>query len=98
MQLLAEFGMGEVPDRLRAMLEAVGATSTSTGRVTLPRTLLEEAIDHVPNTFRLHGHNPARTIKVGGTSVHLGTGGASVKRWIAERGCIAPRPVRTCTI
>ncbi|MEP4248322.1 trimethylamine methyltransferase family protein [Tateyamaria sp.] len=79
LRLLAKLGMGEVPDRLRAKLEAAGATSTLTGRVALHRVLVEEAIDHAPKTFPLHGRGPARTIKVGGTSVRLGTGGAAVQ-------------------
>ena len=79
LRLLAELGMGEVPDRLRATLEAAGATSTATGRVTLPRTLVEDAIDQAPKTFPLHGRDPARSIEVGGTAVHFGTGGAAVQ-------------------
>ena len=63
----------------RQTLEAAGATSTATGRVTLPRTLVEDAIDQAPKTFPLHGRDPARSIEVGGTAVHFGTGGAAVQ-------------------
>ncbi|MEP5633049.1 MAG: trimethylamine methyltransferase family protein [Tateyamaria sp.] len=79
LRLLAVLGMGKIPDRLRAKLEAAGATSTSTGRVALHRVLVKEAIDHAPKTFPLHGRGPARTIKVGETSVHFVTGGAAVQ-------------------
>ncbi len=79
LKLLSDLGMGEVPARLRASLEAVGGKSLPNGRVTLPRALVEEAIDHAPKTFPLHGRDPARTIEVGGSSVHFGTGGAAVQ-------------------
>lgn len=79
LRLLEDLGMGDVPDRLRATLEAAGATSTPTGRITLPRSLVEDAIAAAPKTFPLHGRDPARSIEVGGTAVHFGTGGAAVQ-------------------
>ena len=79
LRLLAELGMGEVPDKLRATLVAAGASSTPSGRVTLPRTLVEDAIAAAPTTFTLHGRDPDRSIDVGGDAVHFGTGGAAVQ-------------------
>ena len=76
LRLLSDLGMGEVPDRLRATLKAAGAQTLANGRVSLPRTLVEEAIDHAPKTFPLHGRDPTRTIEVGGDGVHFCTGGA----------------------
>ena len=79
LRLLADLGMGEVPDRLRDTLTAAGAVTMPDGRVALPRTLVEDAIDHAPKTFPLHGRDPARSIEVGGDAVHFGTGGAAVQ-------------------
>ncbi|WP_415401518.1 trimethylamine methyltransferase family protein [Tateyamaria sp. SN3-11] len=79
LRLLCDLGMGEVPDRLRATLEAAGAQTLANGRVSLPRTLVEETIEHAPTTFPLHARDPARTIEVGGDAVHFGTGGAAVQ-------------------
>ena len=79
LRLLEDLGMGEVPDRLRTTLEGVGAVFTKAGRITLPRTLVEDAIAAAPTTFALHGRDPARSIEVRGTAVHFGTGGAAVQ-------------------
>eukprot|EP00581_Thalassiosira_minuscula_P023127 CAMPEP_0184419808 /NCGR_PEP_ID=MMETSP0738-20130409/43437_1 /TAXON_ID=385413 /ORGANISM="Thalassiosira miniscula, Strain CCMP1093" /LENGTH=153 /DNA_ID=CAMNT_0026780461 /DNA_START=76 /DNA_END=534 /DNA_ORIENTATION=- len=79
LRLLSDLGMGEVPDRLRDTLEQAGAMSLHNGRVSLPQSLVEEAIDRAPKTFPLHGRDPARSIEVGGASVHFGTGGAAVQ-------------------
>ncbi|WP_299613069.1 trimethylamine methyltransferase family protein [uncultured Tateyamaria sp.] len=79
LRLLSELGMGEVPDRLLQTLEAAGAHSLPNGRISLPKTLVEEAIHKAPKTFPLHGRDPARTIEVGGNAVHFGTGGAAVQ-------------------
>ncbi|WP_299599815.1 trimethylamine methyltransferase family protein [uncultured Tateyamaria sp.] len=79
LRLLADLGMGDVPDRLRETLEQAGAQTLPNGRVALPRTLVEEAIDQTPKTFPLHGRDPTRTIEVGGNAVHFGTGGAAVQ-------------------
>ncbi|MEO0402055.1 MAG: trimethylamine methyltransferase family protein [Pseudomonadota bacterium] len=79
LRLLAELGMGEVPERLRTTLETAGAQSHANGRVTLPTALVEEAIDAAPKKFPLHGRDPSRSIEVGGRAVHFGTGGAAVQ-------------------
>ncbi len=79
LRLLAELGMGEVPDRLHDVLVAAGAQPLANGRVALPAALVEEAIDAAPKSFPLHGRDPARTIEVGGDAVHFGTGGAAVQ-------------------
>lgn len=79
LRLLSDLGMGEVPDRLRASLERAGAASLPNGRVSIPNSLVEDAIDRAPKTFTLHGRDPSRSIDVGGDSVHFGTGGAAVQ-------------------
>ncbi len=79
LRLLAELGMGEVPDRLRKTRKGAGAQSLENGRIAPPRHLVEDAITEGPKTFPLHGRDPNRTIEVGGDVVHFGTGGAAVR-------------------
>lgn len=78
LRLLAELGMGEVPDRLWNDLIAGGAVDLGKGRIGLPKSLVEDTINVAAKTFPLHGRDPARTIDVGGNRVYFGTGGAAV--------------------
>ena len=79
LRLLAELGMGEVPERLRTVLLEAGAQMIGTNRIGLPRDMVERAIGLSVKTFVYHGRDPARSIQVGGDSVHFGTGGAAVQ-------------------
>ncbi|MEO1640220.1 MAG: trimethylamine methyltransferase family protein [Pseudomonadota bacterium] len=79
LRLLETLGLGEVPERLRADLEAAGAVSDASGRILFPPTLVQDAIDQAAKTFVLHGRDSARSIEVGGNRVHFGTGGAAVQ-------------------
>ena len=90
LQLLLELGMGEVPDRLRADLLKIGAKERPDGRITFSRALVEEAIGAAAKTFTLHGRDPARSIQIGGTSVHFGTGGAAVQCLDLDSGLYRP--------
>ncbi|MEM7545273.1 MAG: trimethylamine methyltransferase family protein [Pseudomonadota bacterium] len=78
LRLLGELGMGEVPPRLARDLIAAGAVDLGTGRIGMPRGLVEKTIAMAAKTFTLHGRDPARDIEVGGTKVYFGTGGAAV--------------------
>lgn len=84
-RLLEELGVGEVPDRLRDLFVAAGATFTN-DRIFLPRALIEQAIQMAPEHFMLHAREPARSIQVGGDSVHFGTGGAAVQTFDLSSG------------
>jgi trimethylamine--corrinoid protein Co-methyltransferase len=79
LKLLANLGLGEVPERLRIDLLAAGAKDGAPGRVTFPPQLVREAIDQAPTSFVLHGRDAARSITVGDEAVHFGTGGAAVQ-------------------
>lgn len=79
LRLLAELGLGEVPDRLRADLVRAGAFDRGDGRIRFPTELTEAAISSATRNFILHGRDPQRSIAVGGESVHFGTGGAAVQ-------------------
>ena len=95
LRLLEELGMGEVPDRLADVLRAAGARELPGGeRFSFPRTLVKEAIAKAAKTFSLHGRDPARTIEVGGDTVHFGTGGAAVQTLDLDSGLYRPSTLR----
>ena len=87
--LLDTLGMGEVPARLRSDLLAAGARENG-ARIEFPRALVEDAIAHAPKQFVLHGRDPDRSIEIGGTSVHFGTGGAAVQTLDIDTGLYRP--------
>ena len=89
-RLLAELGIGEVPDRLSRDLCAAGATIDERGRHLIPRTLTEDAIARAAKQFVLHGRDEQRSIEVGGDTVHFGTGGAAVQTLDLETGLYRP--------
>ena len=90
LDLLEKLGMGEVPQRLRTDLLAVGARDSDAGRVTFPPGLVEEAVDQAARTFVLHGRDENRSIEVGGNRVHFGTGGAAVQTLDLDSGLYRP--------
>jgi trimethylamine--corrinoid protein Co-methyltransferase len=90
LRLLAELGMGEVPDRLRQDLMAAGAVARDDGRITFPNALVEDCIAKAAKTFILHGRDPDRSIEVGGDKVYFGTGGAAVNTLDLETGLYRP--------
>lgn len=90
LRLLAELGMGEVPDRLRDDLLAAGAVDSNNGRVLFPRSLVEAAIDGAPKRIVLHGQDETRSIEVGGDKVFFGTGGAAVQTLDMDSGLYRP--------
>jgi len=98
LRLLEQLGMGEVPARLGEHLIAAGAVETGQigkeGRLTFPRTLVEEAIDKAAKQFVLHGRDPDRSIEVGGDRVYFGTGGAAVHTLDLDTGLYRPSTLR----
>jgi len=79
LRLLAELGMGEVPDRLAKDLIAAGGVDLGNARIGLPVEMAQRAIDTSTKEFWLYGRDPARDIYVGGDRVYFGTGGAAVQ-------------------
>lgn len=89
-QLLAQLGMGEVPDRLRQDLLRAGCTMRDDNRILMPATLVDDIVAKAAQTFVLHGRDPDRSITVGGRSVYFGTGGAAVNTLDLETGLYRP--------
>ena len=94
LRLLAELGMGEVPDDLRAAFLAAGARVGKAGRVCFPNAMVEDAIAAATKRFVLHGRDPDRSIEVGGDAVHFGTGGAAVQTLDPETRDYRPSTLR----
>ncbi len=89
LRLLAELGMGEVPDKLSDLLASHGATIAG-DRVRIPQGLVKESIASACTRFVFNGRDPARSIEVGGRSVHFGTGGAAVQTLDLDDGTYRP--------
>lgn len=94
LRLLAELGLGDVPDRLRNDLISSGAQGREDGRVTFPASLVEDAIAGARKQFVLHGRNEDRSIEVGGDRVYFGTGGAAVQTLDMETARYRPATLR----
>ncbi len=90
LRLLADLGMGEVPERLAHDLMAAGATHSDAGRVCFPKALVDDAVASAAKRFVLHGRDEARSIEVGGARVHFGTGGAAVQTLDLDTGRYRP--------
>ncbi len=90
LRLLAELGMGDVPDRLANDLIGAGAQDRGDGRLRLPQPMVEDAIARAAKRFTLHGRDPDRSIEVGGDSVYFGTGGAAVNTLDLDSGLYRP--------
>ena len=88
--LLADLGMGEVPESLADLFLQKGAERRTDGRITFSRTLTEDVIAVAAKDFILHGRDPDRSIHVGGEAVHFGTGGAAVQTLDLDTGDYRP--------
>lgn len=85
LRLLAELGMGEVPEILERQLLTCGAQKAG-DRIRLPREMVEKIIAMAAKDFIFHGRDPARSIHVGGDRVYFGTGGAAVQTLDIDSG------------
>ena len=85
LRLLAELGMGEVPEVLERQLLACGALKAA-DRIRFPRQMVERVIAMAAKDFTFHGRDPARSIHVGGNRVYFGTGGAAVQTLDVDTG------------
>lgn len=77
--ILATIGMAGCPDHLRDHAVAAGAVVRSDGRLTFPRTMVEEAVKRGPSVVDVPGFTEPHNLRIGGGRVHIGTGGAAVQ-------------------
>lgn len=78
-ELLETVGMSEAPPSVVELITSKGGKVSGDGRLLFPRELLETALSDLPREFTLHGQTPGHDMHLGGTRVHVGSGGASPK-------------------
>ena len=90
LRLLANLGIGAVPDRLLKDLCSIGAHDNGEGRVLFPPEVVKSAVKTAAKSFTFHGRDPTRSIEVGGQNVYFGTGGAAVQTLNLETQAYRP--------
>ena len=75
--ILAETGLAEAPDEVAALVTGAGGSLSADGRLLFPSDLVERCLAALPSRVTLYGREGGRDLVLGGTDVHLGTGGAS---------------------
>ena len=85
LRLLAELGMGEVPEVLERQLLNNGACKAG-DRLLFPREMVQRVIAMAAREFTFHGRDNNRSIHVGGDRVYFGTGGAAVQTLDIDSG------------
>ncbi len=79
LDVLANIGMGEVPDVLRDKAIENGCTFDERGRLLFPHAFVEDIIAGAARDITLHGRDPKHDVEITGRRVYFGTGGAAVR-------------------
>jgi trimethylamine--corrinoid protein Co-methyltransferase len=78
LHILERVGIGDgIPEFVEAAA-AAGCGVTDTGRVRIPRGLVEDLIARAPSSITLYGRDPGHDLELSGTRVHFGTAGAAI--------------------
>ncbi|MEM9104575.1 MAG: trimethylamine methyltransferase family protein [Pseudomonadota bacterium] len=77
--ILEDTGMDECPPDVAERAIAAGAIRRKDGRITFPRSMVEDAIARAARRVNLPGFIESLGLTIGGGSVHVGTGGAAVQ-------------------
>ncbi len=75
--LLSDLGLSQAIPSMVERVVARGGTYTEDGRLTFPRSLVEDSIAGARRDFILHGRRPGHEIEPHGRKVHIATGGAA---------------------
>ncbi|GAA6164049.1 trimethylamine methyltransferase family protein [Pelagimonas sp. KU-00592-HH] len=78
-EILERIGVSQAPEDIRELALNNGAVVRSDGRITFPRSLVEDVIGKACKRVEMPGYVRDRGIEVGGGKVHIGTGGAAVQ-------------------
>ncbi|MDD9910771.1 MAG: trimethylamine methyltransferase family protein [Ahrensia sp.] len=89
-RILEEIGFSEVPEVVMEAALEQGCDINSLGRLSFPRSFVEDIVDGACKSFIFHGRDPAHTIEVGGDRVWFGTGGAAVQTLDLNVGLYRP--------
>ena len=75
--ILAGTGLADPTDEAIDLVLGAGGSLSPDGRLLFPASLVERLIDSLPSRITLYGRRPGTDLVLGGTAVHLGSGGAS---------------------
>ena len=75
--ILADTGLADPTDEATDLVLAAGGSLSLDCRLLFPPALIERVIDSLPGRITLCGRRPGTDLVLGGTAVHLGSGGAS---------------------
>ena len=75
--ILADTGLAEPTNEAADLVLGAGGSLSPDGRLLFPPALVERVIDCLPGRITLCGRRPGTDLVLGGTAVHLGSGGAS---------------------
>ena len=78
-RILSHVGMADLPPDATQRALASGAHLREDGRICFPSQLITSALDRAPSQVALPGFTARRDLRIGGGTVHIGTGGAAVQ-------------------
>ena len=85
-QILQQIGMANAPAWLVQLYKEKGAKQRDDGRLTFPRSLVEQALSRAVKSVNLPGFVDHHGIEIGGNQVHIGTAGAAVQMLDSDTG------------
>ncbi len=77
--ILSTIGMSGLPEDATNRSLKAGARRRGDGRLCFPKDMILSALARAPKQVALPGFVPERDLRIGGGSVHIGTGGAAVQ-------------------
>ena len=79
LEVLARIGIEVMPSECREIFRQAGAqVDDENNRVYIPGSMIEDSLATAQNEVVLYGRDPKYNLKLGGTRVYMGTGGAAV--------------------
>ena len=79
MDVLANIGMGEVPQVLIEKATELGCEYDDRGRLLFSNAFVEDILAGAARNITFHGRDPKHDIEITGKRVYFGTGGAAVR-------------------
>ena len=77
-RVLEEIGLTDAIPSCIEVMAAKGCRMTDSGRLLIPRKVLEETLEQASKQLTLHGQKPEHDLDLSGSRIHFGTGGAAV--------------------
>ncbi|MEC7588754.1 MAG: trimethylamine methyltransferase family protein, partial [Pseudomonadota bacterium] len=84
--ILADTGLADPTDEATNLVLGAGGSLSPDGRLLFPPALVERVIDSLPGRITLCGRRSGTDLVLGGTAVHLGSGGASPQILDLDKG------------